>query len=447
MSLTAALWLQPVLLLILWGTDHVIVLLGVAIAAALAAWMTARWQFALIAVYSGMEAATQLLPSPYEGYASRETLWPILLTVTLLCLAWTLAALRPDQHDRASLAMRRTEVAFPTLRQLYPFLALMAIVGLAANGIRFRQGVPLFAENIDAAREVARQEANLVVGLLQEAWTLGLLVATAALFFSLGSRWICIAWMAFFAFGAFMGGSRNAILVGLLPAAIAWLSFKRSRGAAISVKSREAALVGLAMLGVLVGAYYYSGSRTLAGEGAFEREFAELYGESPWLAGLASFDLSLSAPFETWSRIFVQGEGAFGETQFVTLAWLGSVLDSLGFTPDMNAIAASVSYPFYMNAPTIAGPAFVDFGMPGIVLVGVVVGVVVGLAERTLLRQPALGQLIFYGYLVYHATLSLYSFVPYSRPSWIAVLIGLCVILPRTTSATRGVTAERKRNG
>ncbi len=423
-------WLVLVLAGI-WLSSTPAGLIGASLFGALVGVRRRSFSLGFVATYGVMETAVHVWASPYSGFASRATVWPVLMSVTIIAILWEALAHSPASRVPASL--HEPPRLLPGSLRFRTYV-IAAAVGLAANALRFSTGVPLLAENIDASRQDARANASLIVGLAQEAWTVGLLVAAAHVLVARTGRRVDLAFLIFFAAGAFAGGSRNSLLIGVVPALIAAVAMRGAEKAprpngAVRPHARPRVLAAGVMGGALVVAsFYFAGVRTLAGRGQFETAFRSMHGDSPWSAAVGAMDLALSAPLETWSRIYAQGADAFGPTQFATAAWLGRALEAAGFHPDMNAIAASASSPYYMNATTLAGPPFVDFGIGGVVIMAIVLGVAIGTVDRKLATKRDVTSHVLRGYAIYVAFLSLYSFVPYTSPAWIVVTLALLAL-------------------
>jgi hypothetical protein len=302
-------------------------------------------------------------------------------------------------------------------------------VALVSAVLRFRGTLPpVLASNPDVAREALSHRDNIYTGVLGQAWTLGLAVALLRTVAGAARhRWLYAALAVLFAGGAALGASKNAVLVGVVPALIAALSTRRPPAGKVP-KVKPALVVTLiggfaVLLVVMLG-----GQRTLAGEGIFEDEFRARYGSNPALASVASLDLSLSSSTETFGRLWQQrdavphGHGAY------SLKFAGRPGERLVGHTDMYLITSQLSMPYFMNTATFAAIPLLDFGPAGAAVYLLVVGLVVGLADRRLERSTGPAQQLARAFVVYYAAFGIYEFYVALQPFWLGLAPGLLAL-------------------
>lgn len=362
----------------------------------------------------------------YSGYSDFVRLWPVRVGGLLLALTWYAVARKFHSKTYARI------VLFSRTSLFRLALTFAAVAGAIGSALQFRAGIPLFQPQVDIARQFARENTNVFVGVLQQGWTIGLLLCLGAILLDRNRRGSLYVFLGYFALGSSLGGSRNALLSGVVPVGVAWLMKARLERSNVRehVKYSGWAKLAVFCLGavLVLGAMIYSSHRILNGTGAFEVAFQSQVGPGIVSRLTHMLILTLTAPLETWTRIDLLMDVNTIPFEFQTMAWAGSLLERVGFSPSMNEIAASVSQPYYMNATTFAGPPLVDFGRVGVLVVAVAIGLVVGFLVREAKKSDDLPALLLFGYVVYVAFLGLYSFQPFSSvgPAVVAlVLYGL----------------------
>lgn len=402
----------------------------VLIAAALVTYATSMWPLGLVVVYALMDVSIRAELSPYNGQTTEETLWPVRLGVLLLSGIWLVLAYSPRQ-----LRIANSPVRVPSMAVLRGSLAPLAIMAVLVDAYRYRDtGIPLFASNVDALRGVLREDSSLVVGLLREAWTLGALIAIVVVIIAAKRKPLDFVWAAFFAVGAFSGGSRNALLIAVVPPLLAGVIYLRARSKKsltkhqIGFRIASLTVAAGATVGAAAGLMYYSGQRVLNGTGSFERDFQALYAGDPWGAALGMTNLSLSSPLETWSRLFELQQGQEFELHLNVLASVAFLTRPFGFEPDLYEITAGLSQPYYMTVATFMGAPLRDFGLWGAIASAVVLGVLLGMLDRNLQGRRQVFALLGRGFLIYLGIFAAYEFQPYLYLSWLPIVFGLIVL-------------------
>lgn len=406
-------------------------------------YVSSIWPLGMIVIYALMEASVGSGMSPFSGTANDATLLPVRLGVAIVAGIWFAVAYSPSQIKNS---IRPFEV--PNFEVLRGARWPLAIVAVATDAYRFRNtGVPLFASNVDALRGVLREESSLVVGLLREAWTLGALIAILLVFISPRWKMTDIAWAAFFSVGAFSGGSRNALLIAVVPAIFAVVIFLRAkRGASASepaLRKRKAATwigliaVALAGIGSALSLMLYAGQRVLKGTGQFERDFQAMYEGNPWGAAFGMTNLTLSAPLETWSRLFLSEANTHHDLQLNIFASVAFLLRPFGMAPDLYEVTSALSAPYYMTVGTFMAAPMRDFGVWGALLTAVVLGASFGFIDKALQRKRNVFALAGRGFLIYIAYFSVYEFQPFLYLSWVPTVIGLVCLSKLKDSPVR----------
>ncbi|WP_103430324.1 hypothetical protein [Cryobacterium zongtaii] len=400
------------------------------LASVVVACITSIWPLGVVIVYALMDVSVRSELSPYQGVASLETLWPVRVGVAVLAGLWIALAYSPRQLRIAQAPIRRAPV--DVLRGTLIPLAVMAV---AVDAYRYRDtGIPLFASNVDALRGVLREDSSLIVGLLRESWTLGALIAIVVLLVVQKRRPLDYIWAAFFAVGAFSGGSRNALLIAVVPPILAGIIYLRARVTQGLTRRQIWQRLGLAAGALVVGAsaaaslMFYAGQRVLNGTGSFERDFQALYAGNPWGAAMGMTNLSLSSPLETWSRLYELQLGQMQELNLNVLAAVAFLTRPFGFEPDLYQITAELSSPYYMTVATFMGAPMRDFGLLGALGAAAVLGVVLGLLDRYLQQRRQIFALLGRSFVIYLGIFSVYEFQPFLYLSWLPVAFGLVVL-------------------
>lgn len=378
----------------------------------------AAWTAVFVAVY--------VMPGPYDSWAGRAAVPVLGLFVGGFLVAWVVG-----RRLAAGRTEERPVLGWPTDRRLLAYLALLLAVGVVAAFLRFR-GVtpPLFDANPDAARQVLRERANIFVGLLSEAWTLGMAISLLRALTTRGRRLVLfLAIAAVFTCGAALGASKNSVLVGVVPALVAALSVRRNRPRVLRTipKAPVAAvlLLGVAAVGTAV---FLGGQRTLAGTGTFEDEFRSRYGDNVISSSAGSLDLSLSSSVETFGRLWAQRSTMDPEYGAYSLLFLGSRVEPLVGTVDLYGATSQLSLPYYMNTATFAAIPVLDWGPAGAAAFLVLLGLGVGFAERRLEFSASPAAQLGRAFVVYFAVFGVYELYPFIYPTWLSLIPGLWVL-------------------
>ena len=404
----------------------------------------ARWLAACAAVWVLVFLSVLIMPGPYDSWAGRAAI-PVLAGYVLCFLGgwalvrWPLARrLRRRAAPLEGAAPARSSVVWPSEFRLRGYLLVLLAVAGCAGYLRYHGIVPpVFADNPDAARAALSQRANIVEGLLSEAWTLGMAISLLrALIGGRNGRWLYLAATAVFAFGAALGASKNSVLVGIVPAIIAALAVPHPHRPGGSVAARLARFRPSLRTGLVLGvgvvavgaAVFLGGQRTLAGTGSFEDEFRARYGGNAITASAASLDLSLSSSTETFGRLWYQRGALPPRWGAYTLQFLGKRVQPLTGKTDMYGITAQLSAPYYMNTATFVAIPLLDYGPAGAALFLLLLGGCVGLGERALdlVASPA-GRLGL-GFIVYFSLFGIYELYPAIYPTWLSIVPGLWLL-------------------
>jgi hypothetical protein len=395
------------------------------------------WLAACAAAWVAVFLAVLFFPGPYDSWAGPAVVPVVAGYVGCYLSGWAVGrwlAARQRARSKRREATGRPTLAWPSETRLRVYLLVVLAVAVLAAVLRFRGTVPpLFASNPDAARQVLRERSSIVVGLLSEAWTLGMAISLLrALTGGRRYRRGYLVLAAIFTFGAALGASKNSVLVGIAPALVAALSVRREqpphrthsvrRQARIFTKTRVVVMIGLVVLGAAI---FLGGQRTLAGSGTFENAFRASYG-NPVTASLGSLDLALSSSTETFGRLWAQrddipaGHGAY------SLMFMGSHADLLfAHRVDLYATTAQLSQPYYMNTATFVAIPLLDYGVPGAAVFLLLLGLCTGLGERWLEFSAGPAQQIGRGFVIYLAIFGVYELYPAIYPTWLALVPGL----------------------
>ncbi|MEU0079119.1 hypothetical protein ABZY58_14570 [Micromonospora tulbaghiae] len=397
---------------------------GTLLAARLRMWALA----ACAAVWTAALLAVRVLPGPYDSWAGRGVLPVLAGYVTVFLLAWGVGRRLIDRRDDGERS--RPALSWPSERRLLTYLSVLLGVAVVTAAIRFRGTVPpLLADNPDAARQVLREQSNLVIGLLSEAWTLGMAVSLLRALSARGRALpVYYALTAVFTVGAALGASKNSVLVGIAPALIAALSVRRTRGRAASFLAARTPVVLLIGAVALGAAVFLGGQRTMAGTGAFETEFRARYGSNALTSSVGSLDLSLSSSTETFGRVWSQREHLEPRYGTYSLTFLGSRVEPIVGKADLYGLTSQLSQPYLMNTATFVAIPLLDYGPLGAVFFLAALGLAVGATERwfEFSRAPA-GQLAR-AFVVYFALFGVYELYPLIYPTWLSLVPGLWVL-------------------
>jgi hypothetical protein len=394
----------------------------------------AWWLAACAAAWVVVFLAVLTIPGPYDSWTGRAGL-PVLAGYVLCFLAgwalgrWLLARRAPSVVD----AVRsRPELAWPAERLLRLYLGGLLAVAVGAALLLYRGDLPpLFAADPDAARAALGQRSTIAVGLLSEAWTLGMAISLLrALTGGRSGRWLYAGATALFTAGAALDASKNSVLVGIIPAVVAALSVRRRADPAprrlrALANNRVVVLVGLV---AIAAAVYLGGQRTLAGTGAFEDQFRARYGGNPIAASIGSLDLSLSSSAETFGRLWAQHDALPPRYGAYSLQFLGHHEQALFGPVDFYAITGQLSQPYYMNTATFVAVPLLDFGPIGAAVMLLLLGIGTGMGERRLEFSAGPAQQLGRAFIVYFAAFGIYELFPALYATWISLAAGLWVL-------------------
>ncbi|MFF4881154.1 hypothetical protein [Micromonospora sp. NPDC000668] len=428
-------------------------------AIALIAARSAMWLAVCSAAWSLVFLAVITVPGPYDSPAGRNAIPVLGVFVACFLAAWYVGRrlagrgrpnaaaeppkapplwwIQPAGHDRLSgssfggaTRSTRPTLQWPSDRRLTAFLLVVLLIAIIGAALKFRGELPpLFADNPDVARAELGLRSNIVVGLLAEAWTLGMAISLLRVLNGKAeTRWRYLLLVLVFTFGAALGASKNSVLVGIVPALVAALSTRRESGG-MSAKQRQVAalVVVLVGLGVVGGAVYLGGQRTLAGTGTFEDQFRAQYGGNPIYTSVGSLDLSLSSSVETFGRLWEHREEYDPAWGRYSLTFTGSVGERLLGPVDLYKITGGLSQPFYMNTATFVAVPLMDFGPVGAGLVLALTGLIVGFAERRLSDTHSPAHHLGRAFLIYYATFGVYEYYPVIQPFWLSLVPGIVV--------------------
>ncbi|WBB72504.1 hypothetical protein O7602_22765 [Micromonospora sp. WMMD1128] len=432
------------LLLATWDAGAAVTLafaVGASVAARARMWALA----ACATVWTAALLAVRVLPGPYDSWAGRGVLPVLAGYVTVFLLAWAAGRRLVERRDGGRPPPdlprpkpSRPELSWPSERRLRAYLFVLLGVAVVTAAVRFRGTLPpLLADNPDAARQVLREQSNLVVGLLSEAWTLGMAVS---LLRALSGRRPALplyyALTAVFTVGAALGASKNSVLVGIAPALITALSVRRTRGRAaafLAARTPVVLLIGAAALGAAV---FLGGQRTMAGTGTFETEFRARYGSNALTSSAGSLDLSLSSSTETFGRVWSQRAHLEPRHGTYSLTFLGSRVEPIVGKADLYGLTAQLSQPYLMNTATFVAIPLLDWGPLGAAVFLAVLGLAVGGTERWFEFSAAPAGQLARAFVVYFALFGVYELYPLIYPTWLSLVPGLVILhrLGRTTT-------------
>lgn len=395
------------------------------IAARLRMWGPALCAAAWVAAF----LAVRVLAGPYDSWAGPAVLPALAVYVPAFLIAWVAGRRIAERFSSPAPAARPT-LAWPSETRLRLYLLVLLAVAVVAAVLRFRGIVPpLFDDNPDAARQVLRERSNIAVGLLSEAWTLGMSISLLRALTSRGGRLVLyLAATGVFTVGAALGASKNSVLVGLVPAIVAVLSVRRAAARPKLLTGRAPIailLAGVALVGAVV---FLGGQRTLAGTGSFEDEFRSRYGDNAISSSAGSLDLSLSSSVETFGRLWAQRETLEPEYGAYSLMFLGSRAEPLVGKVDLYGTTSQLSLPYYMNTATFVAIPLLDYGPVGAVVFLALLGLAVGLVERRLEFSSGPAQQLGRAFVIYFAVFGVYELYPFIYPTWMALLPGLWVL-------------------
>jgi len=398
---------------------------GAVFAARARMWGLALCAAAWVAVFVAVRALT----GPYDSWAGPAAIPALAVYVAGFLLAWA-AGRRLAERMGAPPAGARPTLTWPSEARLRLYLLVVLVVAVLSAWLRFR-GItpPLFADNPDVARQVLRERASIPIGLISEAWTLGMAVSLLRALTSRG--WQLVLYLAatgVFTAGAALGASKNSVLVGLVPALIAVLSVHRAKARPKLLTGWAPAAVVLAAVALVGAVVFLGGQRTLAGTGSFEDEFRSRYGDNAISSSVGSLDLSLSSSTETFGRLWAQRDSIEPEHGAYSVMFLGSRAEALVGRVDLYSTTSQLSQPYYMNTATFVAIPLLDWGPIGAAVFLVVLGLAVGLVERRLEFGASPAQQLGRGFVVYFAAFGVYELYPFIYATWLALIPGLWVL-------------------
>ncbi|GAA0731750.1 oligosaccharide repeat unit polymerase [Dactylosporangium roseum] len=443
----AALMVAGAVLIVFTFDPQIGSVLSLAAVALFAARAHVWWLSATAAAWMAAFTAVLIFPGPYDSSAGPAVV-PVLAVFVACFLGGWAVGRKVQLARRVRKAMpiveadeppadiagqpastRRPQLVWPGERRLRLYLGVVFLVALASAIMRFQNTLPpVFADNPDAARAIMSQQDDIYTGLLGQTWTVGLAVALLrAVSGDARGRWFYILLSLAFVFGAALGASKNAVLVGIVPALIAALSTRRP---ASHKQPMVRAPIVVALIGVIaiILAVVLGGQRTLAGEGLFEDEFRARYGDNVVAASVASLDLSLSSSTETFGRLWEQrqavppGHGAY------SVKFLGGPGEAIVGHTDLYLITSQLSMPYYMNTATFVAIPLLDFGPAGAAIYLALLGLLVGMVDRRLEFSTGPAQQLGRAFVVYYAAFGIYELYAAIQPFWLGLAPGLIVL-------------------
>lgn len=414
---------------------HSPVLVGLSFATAVLLSIALRsWPIVLVAGFLAMLGAQLVIPSPYDSPYAFIGINILAAAVGVYASLWALSSAvlgRPDRHLYSPL---------PDQPLPHRLLAILLIVGVLGNVMVYGLDWPLFADSVDASRAAGREASSMVTGFMRESLTLGLMISAAQLGLRSTQRAGLLVWVLAFVVGALGGGSRNSLLIALVPAGLTVIGIQARAGRARALnrgtiravkrpsKRRIGAYVGtaVALLGGLVGAFYFAGQRVLSGQGAFERAFQAQHEGNPFGAAIGAADLSLSAPIETFSRMASAQSGGQGE--LFVLQSVRFLLAPFGIEPDLYATTLQFSYPYYMNVATFFAAPYLDFGLAGALVLVAAIGAGVGMVDGRFRGRGGFYAQLLRNYWIYIGIFALYEFLPFIYLAWLPVTLVLLAL-------------------
>jgi hypothetical protein len=326
-------------------------------------------------------------------------------------------------------------VGWPSEFRMRAFLLATLGVAILAAVLRFWGTVPpLFSPNPDAAREVLSYHTNIVLGLLWEAFTIGMAVSLFRLLAGPRTgRWLYAVFTVLFVAGSALGASKNSVLIGIATGMIATVSvwLGRRRGRRLRLKRSTVLIVVAAACAVLGAVVYLGGQRTLSGSGNFEDTFRQQYGSNAVTASLGSLDLSLSSSAETFGRLWQQHDEfglGLGRYSLIFTGHPGHALFGAHSDQDLYYITGELSQPYYMNTASFVAIPLLDWGVVGAGVFLVLVGLAVGMADRKLGLSSSAAAQLGRATIIYFAGFGVYEFYPLVQPTWLATIPALVIL-------------------
>ena len=334
-------------------------------------------------------------------------------------LALIAAALLAGGSAPARGSMSAARSAYDPTRLLIAAVVLIAggVAGLAWKA-SIVGGVPLFSGQIDVLRTRAYgSEGEIAVPAPATFLTNGFHLAFWSLLIVLWTGWararlrriVAASCLGAAAVGALSGGSRNlGLLLIAVPAIAAYVLHPRFS------PRRKAALAGVAALAVagLSGMYLIRSEQREAGRDTFlNRELDAL--PAP-LRPLLPVYIGGAFPFEAERRLADAVPASF--------SYSNGVANLQGF-PDVlfpegkviyGDVVASLTYETptttpYWTVATYQGRAILDFGVPGVAVVSLLLGLLLGGAYRWARGRTGFFPLAVIGYAAYYAAFSVYD--------------------------------------
>jgi oligosaccharide repeat unit polymerase len=398
------------------------------VVAAILAYRESVWIAVCAAAWVVVFLAVLYIPGLYDSWAGPAVIPVLACYIGIFLAGWAVAR---RFAARSTVKSERPEVSWPSEFRLRAFLFILLGIALVAAALRFRDGVPpLFSPNPDVARELLRYHTNLLLGLLWEAFTLGMSISLFRLLTGgPRGRWLYLGLVVVFTGGSALGASKNSVLIGIVTALVASLSVYR-RQPGVKRRGKASTTTVVVLIGCLaIGAAVFLGAqRTLAGTGNFEDGFRSQFGGSAVAASIASLDLSLSSSTETFGRLWVQRdrfEAGHGRYSLIFSGRPGQRLFGAHKDLDLYAITSQLSQPYYMNTATFVAIPLLDFGPVGAAVFMLVLGLGVGLIERRFEVSAGPAGQLGRGFIIYFAAFGIYELYPLIQPIWLAIVPGL----------------------
>jgi hypothetical protein len=469
---------------------------AVLVATMLIAYRTSIWIAAVAVAWALCFLAVLYLPGPYDSWAGRAALPVLTCYVGLFLAAWAYGrswSARREQRRRrsgspdappdassstvsssngstsnestasastvsvstmdggggagAAVADKR-QLGWPSEYRLRLYVFGLLVLAIVAAVLRFWGTTPpIFSSNPDVARELLRYHTNIYLGLLWEAWTIGVSVSLFRLLAGpKRGRWLYLPLTVVFIAGSALGASKNSVLIGIATGMIATLSvrLRRSGGSRLLVRRSTVAVVvaACAALGVAV---YLGGQRTIAGTGNFENQFRSEYGNNAVTATFGSLDLSLSSSVETFGRLWSQQDTfprGYGRYSLIFSGSPGHKVLDAHSDVDLYSVTSQLSQPYYMNTATFVAIPLLDFGLVGAGIFLVLIGLAVGFWERRFEFRDSAALQLGRATIIYFAGFGIYELYPLVQPTWLSTIPGLWVLHLLTKRAKPVKTSE-----
>jgi oligosaccharide repeat unit polymerase len=271
-------------------------------------------------------------------------------------------------------------------------------------------GIPLFAQNIDAARAAQPNGPTVVLTDLLIVATVLALITPRRLLSRAALPELGVAAVA--AFGFLLAGGRGTIAIGLATAAIGrMLLWKPARWRVL--------LPGLVLaLGALVTVFFIRSGQHRGQP--FEHElFTSALPSTPLLLRpLLAFHVGLTTNFYALDQLTDQFPTAYGWGHGAySLSAFDAVVPG---THSLQDVSAAVSPPFITS--TAAGPYFADAGLVGVVVGMALFGAVTVAAYTWARRSGTLVACMIGAYLTYIGLFGVYTNLFTEHPDWAIVI-------------------------